>query len=108
MIVDIEIDFESQILALDYTNLQNSMISFDSSWFLDKNLSNFVSLPWKLHNRYCHNCQVPSDRASYYHFKGPVELGGSGGLITPPSPMFLPKYKQPLLPEITTSYNLNM
>ena len=23
-------------------------------WFLGKNLSNFVSLPWKLHNRYCH------------------------------------------------------
>ena len=37
-----------------YTNLQNSMISFDFSWFLAKNLSNFVSLPWKLHNRYCH------------------------------------------------------
>ena len=37
-----------------YTNLQNSMISFDYSWFLAKNLSNFVFLPWKLHNRYCH------------------------------------------------------
>jgi hypothetical protein len=31
------------------------MISFDYSWFLAQNLSNFVSLPWKLHNRYCHN-----------------------------------------------------
>ena len=30
------------------------MISFDYSWFLGKNLFNFVSLPWKLHNRYCH------------------------------------------------------
>ena len=30
------------------------MISFDYSWFLAKKLSNFVSLPWKLHNRYCH------------------------------------------------------
>ena len=38
-----------------YTNLQNSMISFDCSWFLAKNLSNYVSFPWKLHNRYCHN-----------------------------------------------------
>ena len=28
-----------------YTNLQNSMISFDYSRFLAKNLSNFVSLP---------------------------------------------------------------
>ena len=37
-----------------YTNLQNLMI-FDYSWFLAKNLSNFVSFPWKLHNRYCHN-----------------------------------------------------
>ena len=26
-------------------------------WFLAKNLSNFVSLPWKLHNWYCHNCK---------------------------------------------------
>ena len=25
--------------------------------FLTKNLSNFVSLTWKLHNRYCHNEQ---------------------------------------------------
>ena len=24
-------------------------------WFLCKNLPNFVSLPWKLHNPYCHN-----------------------------------------------------
>ena len=24
-------------------------------WFLCKNLSNFVSLPWKFHNPYCHN-----------------------------------------------------
>ena len=27
----------------------------DSRWFLAKKLSNFVSLPRKLHNRYCHN-----------------------------------------------------
>ena len=30
------------------------MISFDNSWFLAKNLSNFATLPWKLHNQYCH------------------------------------------------------
>ena len=30
------------------------MISFDCSWFFAKNLCNFVSLSWKLHNRYCH------------------------------------------------------
>ena len=38
-----------------YSNSQNSIISFDHSWFLAKNISNFVSFPWKLHNRYCHN-----------------------------------------------------
>ena len=31
------------------------VISFDYSWFWAKNLSNFVFLLWKLHNRYCHN-----------------------------------------------------
>ena len=32
--------------------------SFHYDWFLVRNLPNFVSLPWKLHNRYCHNdCQ---------------------------------------------------
>ena len=30
------------------------MISFDYSWFLAKNFSNFAYLPWKLTNRYCH------------------------------------------------------
>ena len=34
--------------------LKIQYISFDYSWFLAKNLSNLVSLPWKLHNRYCH------------------------------------------------------
>ena len=29
-----------------YSNSQNSIILFDYSWFLAKNLSNFVSLPW--------------------------------------------------------------
>ena len=41
--------------ASHYSNSQNLIISFDNSWFLVKDLSNFVSLPWKLHNRYCHN-----------------------------------------------------
>ena len=40
--------------AHHYSNSQNSIISFNYSWFLAKNLSNFVSLPWKLHNKYCH------------------------------------------------------
>ena len=37
---------------------QNLVISFEYSWFLTKNLSNFVSLPWKLQNRYCHNVSI--------------------------------------------------
>ena len=44
-------------------------------WFLVKNLSNFVSLPWKLHNRYCHKLLSKiayplghlSDRSSMMH-----------------------------------------
>ena len=40
--------------ARDYSNSQNLVISFEYSWFLAKILSNFVSLPWKLHNRECH------------------------------------------------------
>ena len=44
--------------AHHYSNSQNSIISFDYSSFLAKNLSNFISLPWKLHNRYCHNCKA--------------------------------------------------
>ena len=31
-------------------------------WFLCKNLSNFVSLPWKFHNPYCHNKQWSSQK----------------------------------------------
>ena len=40
--------------ARHYSNSQNLVISFEYSWFLAKNLSYFVSLPWKLHNRKCH------------------------------------------------------
>ena len=36
------------------SNSENSIISFEYGDFLAKNFSNFVSLPWKLHNRYCH------------------------------------------------------
>ena len=41
-----------------YSNSQNLVISFEYSWFLAKNISNFVSLPWKLYNRKCHNVDV--------------------------------------------------
>ena len=40
-----------------YTNSQNSIISFDYSWFLGKNLSNFIYPDLKLHNLYCHTGQ---------------------------------------------------
>ena len=53
-----EIQTSGLLTPPHYTNLQNSMISFDYSWFLAKNLSNFVSLSWKLHNRYCHNLHL--------------------------------------------------
>ena len=43
------------LTAPHYSNFQNLVISFEYSWFLAKNLSNFVSLPWKLHNRECHS-----------------------------------------------------
>ena len=39
------------------TPTHKTMILFDYSWLLDKDLSNFVSLPWKLHNRKCHTAQ---------------------------------------------------
>ena len=44
------------------------MISIDYSWSFAKNISNFVSLPWKLHNRYCHNQQSGLD------YQWPVKL----------------------------------
>ena len=56
-------DTNLEFKAPHYTNLQISMISFDYSWFLGKNLSNFVSLPWKLHNWYFHNVSVLATRA---------------------------------------------
>ena len=40
--------------ASNYSNSQNSIISFDYSWFLAKNHSNFVSITWKLDILYCH------------------------------------------------------
>ena len=43
--------------ARHYSNSQNLVISFEYSWFLAKNLSNFVTLAWKLHNRKCHILQ---------------------------------------------------
>ena len=56
--------------AQNYFNSQNPMISYDYSWFLAKNLSNFVSLSWKLYNRYCHNYdKCPKNREQTFCFK---------------------------------------
>ena len=49
-----KVKFWHSLTPPHYTNLQNSIISFDYSWFLDNNLSNFVPLAWKPHNPYCH------------------------------------------------------
>ena len=59
MIFDIEnwlkVRLQHFLTPPHYTNSQNSMISFQNSWLLAKNLSIFVPLPWKLNNRYCYN-----------------------------------------------------
>ena len=52
----IEISKSKHTSLKKYTNWDKlssfSLYVFPSLWA--KNLSNFVSLPWKLHNRYCH------------------------------------------------------
>ena len=53
----LKVKFWYFLTASHYSNFQNLVISFEYSWFLAKNLSNFVSLPWKLHNRECHSLQ---------------------------------------------------
>ena len=45
-------------------------------WFLYKILSNFVSLPWKLHNPYCHNLHT-QDHYIYYVLGASVRGGAS-------------------------------
>ena len=42
-----------------FWQLPSLVISFNYSWCLAKNLSDFISLPWKLHNRYCHTVSSP-------------------------------------------------
>ena len=38
--------------------MQNSMFLFDFTWFLANTIYNFVSLPWKLHNQFCHTKRI--------------------------------------------------
>ena len=51
----LKVKFWYFLTAPHYSNFQNLVISFEYSWFLAKNLPNFVSLPWNLHNRECHS-----------------------------------------------------
>ena len=62
----LKVKFWYFLTAPHYSNFQNLVISFKYSWFLAKNLSNFVSLPWKLHNRYCHNLQAVHHQAVHH------------------------------------------
>ena len=39
------------LTTLWYISSQNTIVSFLEYWFVAKNLSNFVSIPWKLSNR---------------------------------------------------------
>ena len=54
----LKIEFDSQILALLDTSLLHQFSKFNNflwvCWFLDKNLSNFVTPNWKLDNLYYH------------------------------------------------------
>ena len=52
----LKVKFWYFLTARHYSNFQNLVTSFEYSWFLAKNLSNFVFLLWKLHNRKCHKC----------------------------------------------------
>ena len=54
----LKVKFWYFLTAPHYSNFQNLVISFEYSWFLAKNLTNFVSLHWKLHNRYCNTWDI--------------------------------------------------
>jgi hypothetical protein len=64
------------LTARHYSNSQSSIISLDYSWFLAKNLSKFVSLPWKLHNRYCQSW-YKVDFAVFCHNQSSLPTGKS-------------------------------
>ena len=43
---------------LQFCKFGKISLTSDCSLFLVQNLSNFVSLPWKLHNLYCHSTNI--------------------------------------------------
>ena len=51
----LKVKFWYFLRAPHYSNFQNLVISFEYSWLLAQNLSNFVSHLWKLHKRECRN-----------------------------------------------------
>ena len=58
----LKIDFESQILAIFDTSPLHQFEKFNNflwvCWFSAKIVFNFVSPPWKLHNRYYHSIHI--------------------------------------------------
>ena len=54
----LKVKFWHFLTARSYSSSPNLVISFDYSWFLAKNVSNFVPPAWKLHNRYCHSIYI--------------------------------------------------
>ena len=63
--------------ARHYSNSQNLVISLEYSRFLAKNIINFVSLPWKLHNQKCHNVgmfKIPLDSSKWPPISKPISV----------------------------------
>ena len=70
----LKIKFWYFLTAPHYSNFQNLAISFEYSWFLAKNLTNFVSLPWKLHNQKCHNVGMYLVSNKYFSLNAKSEV----------------------------------
>ena len=76
----LKVKFWYFLIAPHYSNFQNLVISFEYSWFLDKNFSNFVSFPWKLHHQKCHSVHQSALMCFYagkYSLNKVAELGKS-------------------------------
>ena len=55
LLLEVQISWFSNLANCHYCILKDMhKISLETYLFLAKNLSNFVSLSWKLHNRFCH------------------------------------------------------
>ena len=65
----LKVKFWRFLKVCHYSNSPNLVISFDYTSFLAKKLSNFVSLPWKLHNRYYHTKEWIESSVIGFSFK---------------------------------------